>query len=147
MHIRGQIRLRAVSLIEGLPDAPTVFQARPHAIMQDDLPAVNVATGDEEILFVQKGRIYQAMCPLYVAIRDEGDEDEIQDTLDAHSVRIHKAIMTGGGNAWNRLAQSIMLAATGPVYDDEGETVAGVILYTYHVTYRFQEDDPETALN
>lgn len=135
--IREQI-LQAVvdSILNKTPAADRVFRSRVQALTREELPAVVIKAGDEDVLQFGSGVVQRT---LEIKLEFFGRGDPADQLLDPVIVAAHAELATSEFLA-GLLHQFKEKSTDSPVFDDNDDS-SGLIVVTYLATYLTSASD------
>lgn len=144
LHIRRQIRDRAISMLTGLPTTgANVFASRVHPLEPARLPAICIYTLSEESSLMNMGSVRHLQRNLDLIVECvTAIVDELDDTLDAMAVEVETVMAADqsiGGLTYDAVLTSTRIALHP---QRESERPTGSAILTYRVTYRTRASDP-----
>ena len=143
-HVRQTIReAAAAALIDQTSAGSSVFSSLVYPTDATDLPIVHVHVDTEESDQVTLGGILTRQAALTVTAVVDGDERDIDNTLDDYAAAIEAAI---GGSTFSSAAKQTVLVSTEVQRSTDGARATAAIVLTFAVTYHTDEQDGETAL-
>lgn len=147
MHIRSTIRQAIVNLLDAeLPTSPYVVMGARLSKRNregDGLAMVDARFADVAVTQQTMGNDRLHTASLMIRVQREGDEETIDDDLDADELAI-----TGILNRfdWSSLLEDDPeLTQISFAYDTESEVTIGVLVLRFTVEYRIDKNDPETV--
>lgn len=147
MHIRSTIRQTIRDLLDAeLPTSPYVVMGARLSKRNregDGLATVDVRFADVAVTQQTMGDDRLHTASLMIRVQREGDEETIDDDLDADEL-----VITGILNRfdWSSLLEDDPeLTQINFGYDTESEATIGVLVLRFTVEYRIDKNDPETV--
>ena len=146
-HVRTIIRQAIVNLLDAeLPTSPyVVLGARLSKRNRtgEGLAMVDARFADVAVTQQTMGDDRLHTASLLIRVQREGDEETIDDDLDADEVAITGIL---NGFDWsNLLEDDPELTQISFAYDTESEATIGVLVLRFTVEYRIDKNDPETV--
>ncbi len=129
--VREQI-LQAIctSLTNSTPASERVFRSRVQALTRDELPAIVIKPGDEDVVQFGTGIVQRT---LEIKVEFFGHGDPADQLLDPVISAAHTALSTNA-SLGGLLCQFKEKSTDGPVFDDNDDS-SGLIVVTYLATY------------
>jgi hypothetical protein len=143
-HVRQTIReAAAAALVDQTGAGGSVFSSLVYPTDATDLPIIHVHVDSEESEQVALGGLLTRQASLIVTAVVDGDERDIDNTLDDYAAAIEAVI---GGSTFSAAAKQTVLESTSVERSTEGPRATAAIVLTFAVTYHTDEQDGETAL-
>ena len=140
-HKRQLIRERAATVLTGLATTGSnVFQSKIHRLSDDELPALNVFTGPEELIdeSLSKGLSGIVQCALSIQVfvkQNNTYDDVLDDVLEEIQAAMRSERTTGGVGSLPEITNVFFYSGLEDVDYDDGETDAGSQTINYIVQY------------
>jgi hypothetical protein len=148
-HVRQQIREAMATLLTGLPtSADRVYKSRTVALQQEELPAIIVTTGSEEIEGMDiHGLHLQRTLQINILLKAEVNIN-VDDMLDQMALEVETRInASDASKTLNGLCGIITLNGIDIQFDEELQTPLGEALCRFETIYFTYSNDPETSLS
>lgn len=145
-HVRQQLREAIAALVTGLTTTGgRVFQSRVYSLQESELPALMIATEDEQIeyLTVHNPRIQAKTVTVSIRAVAKATAN-LDDTLDAICKEVEVALATNQGVSG--LAKALRMSGTTITLDGAGEQPVGVASMTYEIEVYCNETTPDVAI-
>lgn len=143
-HVRQTIReAAAAALIDQTDAGRSVFSSLVYPTDATDLPIIHVHIDNEESELAALGGLLTRQAGLVVTAVADGDERDIDNTLDEFAANIEATL---GGSTFSAAAKQTVLISTEVQRSTEGPRATAAIVLTFAVTYHTDEEDGETAL-
>lgn len=144
IHVRQTIREAAAAALVDQTDAgDSVFSSLVFPTDATDLPIVHVHVDNEESDQAGLGGLLARQANLVVTAVVDGDERDVDNTLDAFAAAIESVI---GGSTFGGNAKQTVLVSTSVDRNAGGPRATAAISLTFAVIYHTDEQDGETAL-
>lgn len=147
-HVRQQIREAMATLLHGLATSQNrVFKSRTVALHQDELPAIIVSTGSEEIEALDIHGIHlQRTLQINITLKAEVNAN-LDDKLDEMALEVETRINANDANkTLNGLCGTITLNGIDILYDEELQTPLGEATCRFETIYHTSSSDPSSSL-
>lgn len=140
-HKRQQIRERTAAVLTGLATTgANVFQSKVYRLSDDELPAIKIYTGGEELSeeSISKGLsgVVQCALSIQIVVKENNTYDDVLDDILAEVQAAMKTEReTGGAGSLPEITNVFFYSGLEDVDYDEGETDAGSQSINYMVQY------------
>jgi hypothetical protein len=148
-HVRQQIREALATLLIGLPTtASRVYKSRSVALQQNELPAIIVSTGSEEIEPMDIHGIHlQRTLQINIVLKAEVNTN-IDNKLDQMALEVESRINANDANkTLGGLCNSITLNGIDMQFDEDLQQPLGEAVCRFETVYHTSSSDPETSLS
>ncbi len=146
-HVRTAIRDLLKDRVTGLQaTGDRVYKNRLKPVPANQLPAISVSSGDEQITTLTQGspRRLQRILQVSFDIIADADADGAADALDIVAEEIEAVLVPGAWSA-GKIFDLAPVSST-EVFDAEGRKVSGQSRLTYEVEYHTAEGAADTVL-
>lgn len=145
-HIKTQLRDTAVTLLAGLSlTGNRVFKGRVHALQDEELPCLLIATPSEDIQYLTMDypRRVESLVTLSVnAVTKNNDElDDVLDTIEKET----RAVL-GSNPVLGGLAKDCTITGVTTGLHGEGEKPRGMTAMLFSVKIHTRENAPDVAI-